>query len=378
MALTGNARRWLDGALEGLAFPDSWLSGRFARMRFDGWRVHARARLSELLGPVPARVPFNTEILLCQDRGSYKATLLRFDVDATFRTEAYLLVPHGPGPFPGILALHDHGAFYLWGKEKLAVSPDSEHPALVEHTERHYGGKFVADELAQRGYAVMVIDQWLWGKQRVPDVPGASALDTGDLEGVRAYHALVPDFERQVAFAMIFAGQSIPGHMLYADQRALDLFLADPRIDPARVGCIGLSVGGFRSVHLAGMDDRIRAAVEIGWMCALATYLRQHDHLYRWPNVMGLCAPGLARYLDFPDVACMACPKPFLLMAGRQDTLYPIAGVEEAFAKIRAVYEDQGAEQCVETRWYDVPHCFNVEMQAYAFDWLDRWLKGCT
>ena len=82
----------------------------------------------------------------------------------------------------------------------------------------------------------------------------------------------------------------------------------------------------------------------------------------------------MARDLDFPDVASLACPRPFLLMAGRRDALYPVEGVEEAFAKIRAVYESQGVRDQVETRWYDVPHCFNVEMQEYAFDWLDRWL----
>jgi dienelactone hydrolase len=372
MALTGNARRRLDEALAGLTFPDSWSSGRYGS--FDAWRACARARLDEVLGLLPGEVPFDAQILRREDRGSYEATLLSFAVDPAFRTEAYLLMPNGSGPFPGMLALHDHGAFYLWGKEKLVASLDSEHPALSEHVERHYGGRFVGDELARRGYAVMAVDQWLWGKQRVLDVPGASALDLDTYQGVRAYHELMPDFERQVSFATIFAGRSVPGHMLYADRRALDLFLADPRVDPARVGCLGLSVGGFRSVHLAAMDERIQAAVEIGWMCALATYLREHDHLYRWPNVMGLCAPGMARYLDFPDVASLACPRPFLLMAGRRDTLYPVEGVEEAFAKIRAVYESQGVRDHVEARWYDVPHCFNVEMQEYAFEWLDRWL----
>jgi predicted esterase len=90
---------------------------------------------------------------------------------------------------------------------------------------------------------------------------------------------------------------------------------------------------------------------------------------------MGLCVPGLARHLDFPDVASLACPRPLLVIAGRQDTLFPIEAVEEAFAKIRAVYASQDALERVETRWYDAPHRFDVPMQEFAFAWLDRWLK---
>jgi dienelactone hydrolase len=373
MAFTGSAQQWLLSALDSLTFPESWLSGRFAD--FGLWHACASARLAEVLGPLPAPVPFDVQVLREEDRGSHTATLLSFRVDAAYRTEAYLLMPHGPGPFPAVLALHDHGAFYLWGKEKLISRPLARHPALAEHVARYYGGRFVGDELAQRGYAVMAIDQWLWGEKRVPNVPGAAQLDLSSYEGASTYNVLAAELERQISFAMIFAGHSLPGQMLFADRRALDLLLKDRRVDPKRIGCLGLSVGGFRSIHLAAMDARVQAAVEIGWMCGLASYLRNHDHLYRWPNVIGLCAPGMTRYLDFPDVASLICPRPLLMMAGRQDTLYPLSSVEEAFAKIQAVYDSQGAAERVEAHWYEVPHCFDVPMQEYAFGWLDRWLR---
>lgn len=373
MPFSAHAQRWLVSALEGLTFPDSWLSGRFDDPQ--AWRAHARARVEEELGLLPPPVPFDVEVLAEEDRGSYTATLFTFQVDAAYRTEAYLLMPHGRGPFPAVVALHDHGAFFLWGKEKLVRSPKAQHPALAEHVRRHYGDRFVADELAQRGYAVIVIDQWLWGEKRVPDVAGAERLDLSTYEGALAYNGLAAELERQISFAMLFAGRTMPGQMLFADRRALDLLLQDERVDAGRLACLGLSMGGFRSIHLAAMDERIRAAVEVGWMCALASYLRHHDHLYRWPNVIGLCTPGLVRHLDFPDLASLICPRPLLLMAGRQDTLYPIASVQEAFDKIEAVYRSQGAAERVQARWYDVPHCFDVPMQEEAFAWLDRWLR---
>ena len=370
MPFAENAQLWLTRALDSLSYPDSWLSGRFTD--FDAWRAHARGVLQNALGKPPSAVPLDVRVQREEDRGTYTATLLDFRVDSAYRTEAYLLVPHGKGPFPTVIALHDHGAFFAWGKEKLVSSPDSEHPSLREHVSRHYGGRFVADELAKRGYLVLSIDEWLWGMKRVGDVPGAADLDLSTEQGISRYHRLVPELERQMTFALLFAGETMPGHLLYADRRSLDLLWQDSRVDRSRVACIGLSVGGFRTLHLAAIDERIQAAVEIGWMCSLASYLRDHDHLYRWPNTIGMCTPNMARHLDIPDLVAMACPKPYLLMAGRQDALYPLGSVEEAFGKIRATYESQGVPERVETRWYDVPHCFDVPMQEYAYDWLDR------
>ena len=40
-------------------------------------------------------------------------------------------------PAPGIVALHDHGGFYLWGKEKLIRLPD-EHPTLTQFKQQCY------------------------------------------------------------------------------------------------------------------------------------------------------------------------------------------------------------------------------------------------
>ena len=95
----------------------------------------------------------------------------------------------------------------------------------------------------------------------------------------------------------------------------------------------------------------------------------------RGQSAFAMTHPGLLADLDYPDIASMACPKPMLFYAGRQDVLFPIASVEESFEKLRKVWNSQGASDQLETRLWDVPHEFNREMQDASFDWLDRMIK---
>ena len=85
--------------------------------------------------------------------------------------------------------------------------------------------------------------------------------------------------------------------------------------------------------------------------------------------------PGLFNYLDYPDVASMACPKPMLFFNGEKDQLFPVTSVEKAFYKMRKVWESQKVGDRLVTKLWPVGHEFNQEMQEEAFKWLDSYLK---
>ena len=85
--------------------------------------------------------------------------------------------------------------------------------------------------------------------------------------------------------------------------------------------------------------------------------------------------PGLAQWLDYPDRAAIACPKPMLFFGGRLDRLFPAASVADAYRQMRAVWDSQDAGEHLVTRLWDVGHAFNRAMQDEVFVWLDRELK---
>jgi hypothetical protein len=82
--------------------------------------------------------------------------------------------------------------------------------------------------------------------------------------------------------------------------------------------------------------------------------------------------PGLQADLDYPDVASIAAPKPMLFYGGRYDRLFPQSGVEDSYAKMRGVWDSQGAGDRLVTETWAVEHKFTPEMQEKTIDWLDR------
>ena len=84
------------------------------------------------------------------------------------------------------------------------------------------------------------------------------------------------------------------------------------------------------------------------------------------------CLPGLRRWLDYPHIASIACPKAMLFINGSQDKLFPVAGVEKAFATMRATWQSQGADDRLETELWDIPHSCPIRAQQRVLDFLKR------
>jgi hypothetical protein len=80
--------------------------------------------------------------------------------------------------------------------------------------------------------------------------------------------------------------------------------------------------------------------------------------------------PGLSNYVDYPDVASLACPKPMLLYNGEQDILFPVPTVQDAYSKMHTVWDSQNAGKNLITKFWKAGHVFNREMQDEAFQWL--------
>jgi dienelactone hydrolase len=355
-------------------FPLSFLNSKSNTLR--SWKRKARARLLELLHYSPEKCDPKAEIVERVDKGDFVREKIYFNTTPALRVPAYLLLPKTPHGkrLPAIVALHDHGGFYLWGKEKL-VETEDEPAVLKEWRKSYYGNASIASILARMGYVVLVIDMFYWGERRMllDDDPADFRDRPTSISQARiaAFNQRASQGEQLVGRTIFAAGFTWAGLMFWDDIRSVDYLVTRPEVDRERIGCVGLSVGGLRSCHLAALDDRIKAAVVVGWMASFPAQLQRHVR-----NTIGhtKLVPGLYREMDYPDVASLAMPAALLVINGKKDGLFEPGGVAKSFEKLNRCYKKAGIPERIKTSLYDAPHEFNEQMQEEAWAWLKRWM----
>ncbi|MBZ7482474.1 dienelactone hydrolase family protein [Klebsiella oxytoca] len=337
-----------------MTYPDSWLSGNYRH--FDQWREHARTLLRQSLLTPTSASPFTPQTLMSEDRGTYRAEKLAFNVTDENRIAALMLTPKSAGPHPAIVLLHDHGSKFDIGKEKL-IRPlrDAARLASAEAwADKFFSGRFIGDELAQRGYVVIAIDSPGWG-------------DRGPMT-----------YEQQQALASNYfnLGRSLAEEVAYEDLRTVNFVSTLKEVDNKRIGVLGFSMGGFRAWQLAALTDKVAATAAISWFGTWNGLMQPGNNVLRGQSAFYMLHPGLAGHLDIPDIASIAAPRPMLIYSGGQDKLFPAAAVNDAFAKVHNVWASQNAQDKLETRtWPELGHVFYQEQQDEVFPWLDKWLK---
>lgn len=300
------------------------------------------------------------------------------------RTEAILLKPTGTqGKLPGVLGLHDHGGNKYFGKRKITRTSDQMHPMMEEHQTNYYEGQAWANELAKKGYVVLVPDAFAFASRRVmfgdmSEIPwgqcatgGHSDRDPEEAANIEAYNGWAGEHEHILAKSLFCAGTTWPGVFLYEDQCALDVLSSRDDVDSKRLGCGGLSGGGLRTVYLGGMDDRIQCAVSVGFMSTWTDFLLNKSYTHTWMTY----TPVLPKYLEFPEIFGLRAPKPTMTLNNNQDGLYTLPEMKKADAILKEVFVKADAADHYMGNFYDGDHKFDAQMQSDAFNWFDRWLK---
>jgi len=372
----GNFYPMLEGYAGRSEFPLSFLSHEWPDVA--AWRKQGRDQMHELLSYNPKPADPEARILESTQKDGYTRHLVRYHISADRTTEAFLLIPDGlDGPAPAVLALHCHSGFYYYGKEKSTETKDPI-KALQDLIDGTYGGRPFADELARRGFVVLVPDAFYFGVQRldVDQLPSRYTVPLREVEpGSNAYvHRFNPIAGRHedlIAKTIFAAGTTWPGILFQGDRASVDYLLTRPEVDPDKIGCIGLSIGGFRSAHLFGLDARIKCAVVAGWMTTYEALLYDHLHSHTWM----IYVPRQHNFLDLPDVATLNAPNPLMVINCLKDSLFTLEGMQAAEQKIATVYQKMGAADRFQCKYYDEPHSLKIPAQNDAIAWLETWLK---
>ncbi|PJF08569.1 dienelactone hydrolase family protein [Pseudorhodobacter sp. MZDSW-24AT] len=324
-------------------FALAWTGGDVA-----AWQARARPVARALaLADLP-EVAVGARRLAVEGRDGHRAESWVLDLGHGLEAPALMLWPEGPGPFPAVLALHDHGSEFRIGKEKCIPPLGGADAGAEAWAARFFGGQPIGPALVARGFAVLCVDALGWG-----------ARAGGGYEAQQA-----------LAANLLQIGQSAAGVMAWEDARALDWLCAHPRVDAGRVAAVGFSLGGFRAWQVAALTGRVAATVSIGWMASLPELLVPGNNQVRGQSAFWMAHPGLYRQMDLPDMAALAAPRPFWAEVAQGDPLFPAAAVDPAFVRLAAIWAAAGAAERLMLSRPEGGHSFGPARQAAAFDWL--------
>ncbi|MDI1322733.1 MAG: hypothetical protein PSV36_08275 [Algoriphagus sp.] len=344
------------------------------------WKKTATDRVKERmgvvdLGAVPKVTIHQTLLydgLICEE--------ISYQLPYGNPTKAVILKPqNATGKLPAVLGLHCHGGNKFLGLEKITKNKDDVPSYINDHHSTYYEGKAWANEVAKRGYVVMVHDAFAFGSRRVmlEDVPeerrsGITDFSMDTIEKINTYNSWASDHEHILAKSLFSAGTTWPAVFLAEDQMALSILASREDVDPERLGCAGLSGGGLRTDMLGGLDPRISCAVCVGFMTTWTDFLLYKSFTHTWMSYV----PILPKELDFPEILGLRAPLPTLVLNDSEDNLFTLSEMKKAEKILQDVFAKADASDKFRCSFHPGPHKFDLAMQKEAFDWFDKWLKN--
>ena len=301
------------------------LNFSFHRVRpseFTAWQVQVRNFVRERLGLPKARAGsrlLGARVESTEQVDGYLRERVLLQTEPDLEVPAFLLRPlEQRERVPAVLALHGHGP----GKIIPAGLPQDEAgQRLIAEGERDY-----AVQAVRQGYVALAPDLRGFGELRLTADIARNAGCSCD----------------RLALLAMQIGRNLLGMRIWDLMAAVDYLQSRPEVDPARIVATGNSGGGTATLFLAAVDTRIAAAVPSCYFCTWAASIQAVPH----------CAcnfvPGLSQELEMYDLAGLVAPRPMLIVAGREDSIFPIHGVDEAYARLQEIYAAAGSRERLE------------------------------
>lgn len=161
------------------------------------------------------------------------------------------------------------------------------------------------------------------------------------------------------------------GLFYLAMRKGLDYLYEHAHVDRNRIGVTGLSGGGWQTIVLSSLDERVKAAVPVAGYSALAPKLE----VRRYGDLGDLeqSATDLMDGQDYTHLTALMAPRPTLIAHNNQDECCFRAGIVKPlnFDAIRPIFRLYGKEDLLTWHENNDPGDHNYQldnrMQAYSF-----------
>lgn len=312
---------------------------------WQAWRGQASAKLLDLLGNFPPRVPLNAEIESSVVDGDLIRERVVFDSEAFMSVPCQVLRPvtmRADGSNAAILCSHGHGPY---GKDPVAgIRSSPQHAATIVQHNYDYGA-----QMARAGFLTICPDLRVFGERRDgPDpFPGRDPCNVNFVKG-----ALLGIYPLTLN--------------IWDMKCCIDYLETRPEVNPGRIGMMGLSQGGTMTTFASAVEPRIKAA-------DISGYVNPWDGFgIKRANFCGSqIVPEVHRYFDTDDIAGLIAPRPLLLEMGIYDDCFFIHDLLKGYEGVKRIYTAAGAADQLWTDIHSGPHAFAGNK---AFEFFRRYL----
>ncbi len=284
------------------------------------WRKQIKEKFLDLLGinkiiencerhPCSSAIEIQAEV----QKEGYKQIRFVFESEVGAIVPCYLLIPDGEKEkYPIAIVLQGHSS----GFHNSIAEPKNE-----EEVEYATGRGSIAVQAVRRGYAALAIEQRGMGERRPPYM-----------------NANMCEYSAHIALLL---GRTIIGERIWDVHKAIDALKSFSQCDMENILITGGSGGGTASFYATCFDERIKLAAPV---CAFCTYQSSIMNAFH-------CAcnfiPRAYEWFEMEDLSCLIAPRKLLVVAGQEDKIFPIEGVEKSFATTKKIYEKANAiEKC--------------------------------
>lgn len=260
--------------------------------------------------------PFNLDIEYHEKKDGYTITRFTFESEKGAVVPCYLLIPDtGKTKYPVAITLQGHSTGFHNSIGVAKYKGDEEDLPRVAF----------ALQAVENGYAALAIEQRGMG-------------ETKPQKEKRLWGKMC-SFTAQAAFLI---GRTLIGERVWDVSRAIDVLANFPQCDRESIMITGSSGGGTASYYAACYDERIKLCAP---SCSFCPYKESILDIYH-------CAcnfiPSAYKYFDMQDLACLIAPRKLLIVAGKEDIIFPIEGVKRGYETVKKIYEKAGVPQSCE------------------------------
>ncbi len=309
----------------------------------EQWREEARAKLIELTGLdkfAKCDLKFNIESQIQNDK--FLNIRFTYQSEEGFTVPGHFCIPNEKKSekLPVVICVQGHSRGMHISIGSIKYEKDFEHITQTDHA--------YALQAIDRGYCAMVIEQRNFG-------------EAGGTPDPNCYCSTM---------AALLIGRTTVAERVWDVMRAIDVIEENFSVaDTSKIALTGNSGGGTTTFYAGCLEDRLNTVMP---SCAVCTY---DDSIANIHHCSCNFVPHIREYFNMGDLALLIAPKKYIIVAGKNDRIFPIDAVKKTYELTKEMYEYAGVPDNCAFVIGDGPHRYYADDCWPVFDRLSGFSK---